>query len=34
MHDSCADRHILQTHRKDVEAKIKDHRDRRLHDYQ
>jgi hypothetical protein len=34
MHDRCADRHILQAHRKEVEAKVRDHRDRRLHDYQ
>ena len=34
MHDQCANSHILQKHRKEVDAKIKDHRDRRLHDYQ
>jgi hypothetical protein len=34
MHDTCANRHILARHRKDVEAKIDSHRDRPLHDYQ
>lgn len=34
MHDQCANRHVLQKHRKQVGAKINDHRDRRLHDYQ
>jgi hypothetical protein len=34
MHDLCADKHVMQKHRKQVEAKINDHRDRRLHGYQ
>lgn len=34
MHDQCANSHILQKHRREVDAKINDHRDRRLHDYQ
>lgn len=34
MHDQCANRHILQKHGKEVEAKIASHRDKPLHDYQ
>lgn len=34
MHDQCANRHILQKHKKEMDAKVNDHRDRRLHDYQ
>ncbi len=34
MHARCADEHIMKKHKKQVEAKVNDHRDRRLHDYQ
>ena len=34
MHDQCANRHIMQKHKKEMDAKVNDHRDRRLHDYQ
>jgi hypothetical protein len=34
MHNSCAEKHILDQHREDLENKIKFQRDRRLHDFQ
>ena len=34
MHNNCADNHILQNHKKEIEKKIESQRDRRLHDYQ
>ncbi len=34
MHDQCANQHISKGHKKELEGKVKDHRDRRLHDYQ
>ena len=34
MHNNCADNHILQDHKKEIEKKIESQRDRRLHDYQ
>ena len=34
MHDQCANRHIMQKNKKEMDAKVNDHRDRRLHDYQ
>lgn len=34
MHDGCANGHIMAEHKKQVEDKIRSHRDRPLHDYQ
>lgn len=34
IHNNCADNHILQNHKKEIEKKIESQRDRRLHDYQ
>ncbi len=34
MHNNCADNHILENHKKEIEKKIESQRDRRLHDYQ
>ena len=34
MHTNCADNHILENHKKEIEKKIDSQRDRRLHDYQ
>jgi hypothetical protein len=34
MHNSCAEKHILDQHREDLEYKIKFQRDRRLHGFQ
>ncbi|WP_415283672.1 hypothetical protein [Candidatus Nitrososphaera sp. FF02] len=34
MHDQCANKHILQKHRKELESKMSSHKDKPLHDYQ
>ncbi len=34
MHDHCANSHILDKHKDEVEKKIELHKDKRLHDYQ
>ena len=34
MHDQCANKHILSEHKKQLESKIKTHRDKPLHEYQ
>jgi hypothetical protein len=34
MHTNCADNHILEIHKKEIEKKIESQRDKRLHDYQ
>ena len=34
MHSNCADNHILNNHKKEIDKKIDLHRDRRLHDFQ
>jgi hypothetical protein len=34
MHDSCANKHILSDHKKQLDAKINAHKDKPLHDYQ
>ena len=34
MHDSCANQHILNNHKVEVNKKIELHKDKRLHDYQ
>ena len=34
MHDGCANEHIMRQHKKQVEDRIRSHRDKPLHDYQ
>jgi hypothetical protein len=34
MHDSCANKHILRKHYKELDRKISSHKDKPLHDYQ
>ena len=34
MHDSCANKHIITNHRKELQSKIDLHKDKPLHDYQ
>lgn len=34
MHNICAEKHILEKHKEDLEKKIAFQRERRLHDYQ
>ena len=34
MHNNCADRHIVDQHKDDLEEKIRLQRERRLHDFQ
>jgi hypothetical protein len=34
IHNNCADKHILNSHKNEILSKIESHRDRRLHDYQ
>ena len=34
MHDACANKHILVDHKEQLNAKIKAHKDKPLHDFQ
>jgi hypothetical protein len=34
IHTTCSDKHILNSHKKEILNKIESQRDRRLHDYQ
>ncbi len=34
MHDSCANKHIIASHKKELQRKIDAHKDKPLHDYQ